>query len=34
MMGITLIMVTHDPDLGRRARRQILMVDGHIENDK
>jgi len=32
--GITLIMVTHDPDLGRRARRQILMVDGHIENDK
>ncbi|MBU0664061.1 MAG: ABC transporter ATP-binding protein [Proteobacteria bacterium] len=32
--GITLIMVTHDPDLGRRARRQILMVDGRIENDK
>lgn len=29
--GITLIMVTHDPDLGRRARRQILMVDGRIE---
>ncbi|MDO8946683.1 MAG: ABC transporter ATP-binding protein [Desulfocapsaceae bacterium] len=32
--GITLIMVTHDPDLGRRARRQILMVDGRIEHDK
>lgn len=29
--GITLIMVTHDPELGRRARRQILMVDGRIE---
>jgi putative ABC transport system ATP-binding protein len=28
--GITLIMVTHDPELGNRARRQILMVDGHI----
>ncbi len=30
---ITLIMVTHDPKLGRRARRQIHMVDGHIESD-
>ena len=28
--GITLIMVTHDPDLGKRARRQIRMVDGRI----
>lgn len=32
--GITLIMVTHDPDLGRRARRQIRMVDGRIETDR
>ncbi|MFH2123056.1 MAG: ABC transporter ATP-binding protein [Pseudomonadota bacterium] len=32
--GITLIMVTHDPELGRRARRRILMVDGRIEHDK
>ncbi len=31
--GITLIMVTHDPELGRRARRQILMVDGRIEKE-
>jgi putative ABC transport system ATP-binding protein len=31
--GITLIMVTHDPDLGRRAHRQIRMVDGRIEHD-
>jgi len=31
---ITLIMVTHDPELGRRARRQINMVDGQIESDQ
>jgi putative ABC transport system ATP-binding protein len=30
---ITLIMVTHDPELGRRASRQINMVDGRIESD-
>ena len=30
---IALIMVTHDPELGRRARRQINMVDGRIESD-
>jgi putative ABC transport system ATP-binding protein len=30
---ITLIMVTHDPELGRRAKRQINMVDGRIESD-
>jgi putative ABC transport system ATP-binding protein len=30
---ITLIMVTHDPELGGRARRQIRMVDGRIESD-
>jgi len=30
---ITLIMVTHDPELGKRARRQITMVDGRIESD-
>lgn len=29
--GITLIVVTHDPELGKRSRRQILMVDGRIE---
>lgn len=28
---ITLIVVTHDPELGKRSRRQILMVDGQIE---
>ena len=31
--GITLIMVTHDPELGERARRRILMRDGRIESD-
>ena len=32
--GITLIVVTHDPELGRRARRRIRMVDGAIEQDQ
>jgi putative ABC transport system ATP-binding protein len=31
--GLTLIVVTHDPDLGRRARRRIQMVDGRINTD-
>lgn len=31
--GITLLMVTHDPALGHRARRQILMDDGRITTD-
>ena len=31
--GITLIMVTHDPELGVRAKRRIRMVDGRIEED-
>lgn len=28
--GVTLIMVTHDPELGARAHRQLKMVDGAI----
>ncbi|MFH1076276.1 MAG: ABC transporter ATP-binding protein [Pseudomonadota bacterium] len=28
--GLTLIMVTHDPELGKRASRQIKMLDGKI----
>lgn len=31
--GITLVMVTHDPDLGQRAKRRIMMVDGAIASD-
>ncbi|AWL12467.1 Lipoprotein-releasing system ATP-binding protein LolD [Saliniradius amylolyticus] len=30
--GITLIVVTHDPALGQRARRQIRMIDGALVN--
>jgi putative ABC transport system ATP-binding protein len=32
--GITLLVVTHDPALGRRAGRRIRMVDGRIESDR
>ena len=31
--SITLLMVTHDPELGGRAKRRIKMVDGCIEED-
>ncbi|GLX80171.1 ABC transporter ATP-binding protein [Thalassotalea insulae] len=31
--GITLIVVTHDKALGKRARRQLTMVDGQIVKD-
>lgn len=31
--GVTLIIVTHDPNLGRRARRQLLMEDGALRHD-
>ena len=31
--GITLMVVTHDPDIGERARRRIRMRDGRIETD-
>ncbi len=32
--GATLIVVTHDPDLGKRAHRRIRMVDGRIASDQ
>lgn len=32
--GKTVIMVTHDPDLGDRAHRRITMVDGRIDADR
>ena len=28
--GLTLLIVTHDPELGARANRRIQMVDGKI----
>ena len=31
--GVTLIVVTHDPELGRRAHRQLRLVDGAIAAD-
>jgi putative ABC transport system ATP-binding protein len=31
--GITLVVVTHDPEIGDRARRRIRMVDGEIVED-
>ena len=31
--GVALILVTHDPELGGRARRRIHMVDGRIRSD-
>ena len=32
--GLTLLMVTHDQELGRRARRRLRMVDGRIVADE
>jgi putative ABC transport system ATP-binding protein len=32
--GTTLIIVTHDRELGNRAHRQIMMRDGKIHTDK
>jgi len=31
--GQTLVIVTHDPEVGERARRQIRVVDGRIAAD-
>ncbi|MFT4562733.1 MAG: putative ABC transport system ATP-binding protein [Gammaproteobacteria bacterium] len=32
--GVTLIVVTHDADLGGRAHRQIQIIDGSIARDE
>ncbi len=32
--GITLLVVTHDPEIGARARRCIRLVDGRIVEDQ
>ena len=31
--GVTLIIVTHDPHLGERARRRVMMEDGAVQSD-
>ena len=32
--GITILMVTHEPDMAAYAKRLVRFVDGHIESDK
>ena len=32
--GVTLVMVTHDAALGRRARRRVRLLDGRIVEDR
>ncbi|MBL8450830.1 MAG: ABC transporter ATP-binding protein [Dechloromonas sp.] len=31
--GVTLVVVTHDPTLGARAKRQLVMEDGRLKHD-
>ena len=31
--GVTLVIVTHDPQMGERARRQLVMEDGRLKHD-
>jgi putative ABC transport system ATP-binding protein len=31
--GLTLIVVTHDPAIGSRARRRIRLADGRVVED-
>ena len=31
--GVTLIVVTHDPGMGERARRRLVMEDGRLQSD-
>jgi putative ABC transport system ATP-binding protein len=33
-MGTTIIMVTHDPDLARRAHRNVQIIDGQVTDFK
>jgi putative ABC transport system ATP-binding protein len=32
--GVTVVLVTHDNDLARRARRQVRIVDGVVASDE
>jgi putative ABC transport system ATP-binding protein len=32
-LGVTLVIVTHDPALAKRARRVIKLVDGRMVHD-
>ena len=31
--GITIVLVTHEPDIAAHARRQVRFLDGHIVSD-
>jgi putative ABC transport system ATP-binding protein len=31
--GLTLVVVTHDPNIGQRAHRQLVMKDGRVAQD-
>ena len=33
-LGMTVIVVTHDPNVGNRARRSIHLLDGQISSDE
>ena len=32
--GITLVVVTHDPEIAGRARRRVRIVDGRVKSDE
>jgi len=32
--GKTIIMVTHDPEVGTRAKRIVRLFDGHVQSDE
>jgi putative ABC transport system ATP-binding protein len=32
--GITVLMVTHEPDVAACARRVVRFVDGRVESDR
>jgi putative ABC transport system ATP-binding protein len=32
--GLTLVVVTHDPDIGGRARHRLRLVDGRIVSEE
>jgi len=32
--GVTVVMVTHEPDMGERAARRIVFRDGRVESDE
>ena len=31
--GMTIVLITHDEELGRRAQRVVRMQDGHVKSD-